>query len=219
MFAGHIGAAMLAKRIEPDVNLGYYVALALLADALLAVFVWMGWEHVMVPPDFATAHYLQFVFPYSHGLAATLLYSSFFFILFWKWPGGCLRAGVAAAVAFASHFVLDALVHVPELPLFGEASLKVGFSLWQNMSMALTLEALLTLVCLVGYLYLPSRRTSTRRKWNVWLGIVTGLLIVVTVAGQSTATQAPPIGILAATWVANVALLAPLYFWLDSRGD
>lgn len=50
-----------------------------------------------------------------------------------------------------SHFVLDGLVHVPELPRLGQNSPKVGLSLWNHMPLKLTIESLMALIGLVLY--------------------------------------------------------------------
>ena len=48
MFAGHIGAALAIGRAERAVNVGVFVAAALLLDFLLWLFVLLGWESVAV---------------------------------------------------------------------------------------------------------------------------------------------------------------------------
>jgi hypothetical protein len=42
MFAGHVGAALAFGRAERRVNVGAFVAAALLLD--IALFVWFGWR-------------------------------------------------------------------------------------------------------------------------------------------------------------------------------
>jgi hypothetical protein len=44
--------------------------------------------------------------------------------------------------AVLSHWVLDLMVHVPELPLGGETAAKVGLGLWNVMPPSLMLEGL-----------------------------------------------------------------------------
>ena len=73
MFAGHIGAALAIGRAERGLNVGLFIAAALLLDFLLWTFVLMGWESVAIPADFAATHQAEFVFPYSHGLLAMQL--------------------------------------------------------------------------------------------------------------------------------------------------
>lgn len=59
------------------------------------------------------------------------------------WVGGRGWATVVVAAAVFSHFLLDFLVHIPELPLLGEASPKVGLGLWNQMPVASVVGILL----------------------------------------------------------------------------
>ncbi len=76
MFAGHIGFALIAARVEPRVNVGVLAAASLLLDLLLWLFVLSGWESVIIPTDFQQTHQPEFVFPYSHGLSASIAWSA-----------------------------------------------------------------------------------------------------------------------------------------------
>ena len=109
MFVGHLGVGLALKRAEPEVNLGLLFFAAMLLDVLLWVFVLLGIEQVHVPPNYEDLHYLLFTFPYSHGLAASLLWTAlaFFlskFILFHgkEWS---TRGALIATAAVFSHFV------------------------------------------------------------------------------------------------------------------
>ena len=72
MLAGHVGAALALARAERRVNPGVFVAAALLADLLLWALVLAGAESVSIPADFARTRQPEFVFPWSHGLLASL---------------------------------------------------------------------------------------------------------------------------------------------------
>jgi hypothetical protein len=76
MLAGHIGAALVIGRAERRINIGAIIFAALLFDSVLWFFVLLGWESVTIPPHFATARQLVFVFPYSHGLLAATICTS-----------------------------------------------------------------------------------------------------------------------------------------------
>ncbi|HSP20090.1 MAG TPA: hypothetical protein VLQ79_11280, partial [Myxococcaceae bacterium] len=75
MFVGHLGVGLALSAGSRRFRLGTLLGAALLLDVLLGVFVLAGWERVIVPPDFAATHYLEFEFPYSHGLVATLVWA------------------------------------------------------------------------------------------------------------------------------------------------
>lgn len=72
MFAGHLGAALAIGRSERRINVGFFVLAALLLDVVLWLFVLLGWESVIIPPTFSATHQPEFVFPFSHGLVASI---------------------------------------------------------------------------------------------------------------------------------------------------
>src|SRR5512139_4173593 len=150
MFAGHVGAALAVGRAERRVNVGVFIAAALLLDALLWLFVLLGWESVAIPYNFASTHQPEFVFPFSHGLAAGLVWSVLAAVAGWaasaRLGSARARASVLIGAAVFSHWLIDALVHQPEMPLAGASSSKVGLGLWQNMPVALAAEALIVVI-------------------------------------------------------------------------
>ena len=155
MFAGHLAVGLALKKVDQRVNLGILFFASLLADFLLGLFVLIGIEQVHVPANFADLHYLTFTFPYSHGLFASLLWSLLAFMFAqWVWRNrGDQKSKIGGVVALAvfSHFVLDWITHIPEMPLLGDSSPKLGLGLWNNLPIALTLETILVLIGLVLY--------------------------------------------------------------------
>lgn len=215
MFAGHVGAALALKRAERRVNLGVLILAALLLDVLLWLFVLAGFEQVIVPADYASRHYVTFVFPYSHSLAASLVWSILAGALTWVatagWVGGRGWATVVVAAAVFSHFLLDFLVHIPELPLLGEASPKVGLGLWNQMPVALMLEVLIT----AGGLLVFLRGVTLGRGRTIGLVGLVVFVTALTVAGMTVAPAPPSIPQVAISSVVGVLLVAAIGGWLD----
>lgn len=124
MFVGHVATGLALKRVSCEVNTGALVLAAMLLDGLLWVFVLLGLEHVVVPPDFSRRHYFTFVFPYSHGLAASLTWSLVAFGVTWlamrragRWR---VKAGVAVALALALELVIalvGTIIYLRTVPL------------------------------------------------------------------------------------------------------
>ena len=56
MFAGHVGAGLAIGSAERRVNVGLFVAAALLLDIVLWLLVLAGCESVAIPSDFARTH-------------------------------------------------------------------------------------------------------------------------------------------------------------------
>jgi hypothetical protein len=116
MGIGHVAVGLGLKRADPALNLGWLLFAAMLPDFLLGWFALAGQETYEAPPGFATGHYLLFTFPWSHGLAADLVWAAAAGLVAWRFTRRW-TASLAIAAAVASHFVLDAIVHVKGLPL------------------------------------------------------------------------------------------------------
>ena len=215
MFAGHIGVALVAGRVEPRVNVGVLAGASLLLDVLLWLFVLIGWESAEIPPDFAATHQPAFVFPYSHGLLAAVGWSVLAGAAALLWshsrPAPIARriAALAMTVVF-SHWLLDALVHRPELPLAGAASPPVGVGLWDHLPAALAIEVATVGVGMVLY-FRTSRLPRARR---LGLGAVVVLVTAFTVAGMTVAPAPPSSAAMAASSLAAIALVCALMGWL-----
>lgn len=212
MFAGHLGIALAAARIEPRVNLGLFGAGSLLLDLLLWMFVLLGWESVIIPADFARTHQPEFVFPYSHGLVASLAWSALaglvLFSLF-SGRGKVCSALVMAGVVF-SHWLLDALVHRPELPITVAGSSYMGFGLWNSMPVALAIEAALVIAGLVIF----SLGTRLRGPKGLALAALILLTLAFTVVGLTLAPPPPSVAAMAGSSLGTIVLVCGLMGWL-----
>ena len=201
MGIGHAAVALGASRVAPRVNAGILIFAAFLADFLLGIFAALGMEQAHVPPDFATRHYLTFTFPYSHGLVALMGWGLLFgAVCCWMKRRDRVRVFWVIAALVFSHFILDGLVHVPELPLLGRDSPKVGLSLWNHMPLELTIESLMALAGLAIYW-----KDGTRGgRWGMAAFVV--LLTGITWT-QLVSTMPPTNSELVPTWI-----IAPLVF-------
>ena len=142
MLVGHLGAGLAAKAAAPKVNLGTLFAASLLLDIILWMFVIVKLEGAVVPPDFETRHALAFNFPWSHSLLGALVWSAAAACV-WAWAkgGGRILAFVPAVIGATvfSHWILDFLVHPPEMPLWGPGAPAVGLAITQPLALYLEL--------------------------------------------------------------------------------
>lgn len=214
MFAGHVGAGLAIARVERRVNVGVFVAAALLLDVVLWLFVLIGWESVALPADVADTHQPGFTFPYSHGLVAafawSLLAGAAGFAGYARFPAQRWRvAGLIAAAVF-SHWLLDALVHRPELPIAGARSPAVGLGLWQSMPIALGVEAAIVLAGLL--IFLPGSALSRGR--SLALASLALLVLAFTALGMTVAPPPPSAQAMAGSSLAVLVLVCALAAWL-----
>jgi hypothetical protein len=214
MFAGHIGAALAIGRAERQVNVGVFITAALLLDLLLWSFVLVGWESVSIPEDFARTRQPAFVFPYSHGLLASLGWSGLAGAAGYLWSrrAGLSGARVAALLAAAlfSHWLLDALVHTAELPLAGVNSEKLGLGLWQRLPVALLVESATVIAGLA--LFMPG--SSLPRARRLSLAALCLFLLTFTVLGMTLAPAPPSSGAMAASSLVTLVVVCALACWL-----
>ena len=215
MFIGHLGVGLALSSRARRFRLGPLLGAALLLDVLLGIFVLAGWEQVVVPPGFATGHFLEFVFPVSHGLLGALIGAGITAALAgagWLMLGRGAAAAWIAGAAVLSHWLCDAVVHVRGLPLLGEDSPHVGLGLWRAMPWALGLELLL----LGGgaVLFLRSRPELSRGRRGVLLAVL-GLLALLQVVAQLAGGAQPGASALAVSWIVQTGVLVLLGLWAD----
>jgi hypothetical protein len=90
--------------------------------------------------------------PYTHSLIAAVLWSVAAVVLS-KWLLGIksISAALWIGAAVFSHWILDLLVHRPDLPIYDD-TMKVGLGLWNCPAIAISLEAALLFVGMILYL-------------------------------------------------------------------
>jgi len=218
MFAGHVGAALAIGRAERRINVGAFIAAALLLDVIFWSFVLLGWESVSIPADFAERHQADFVFPYSHGLIASIAWSVIAAAVF-AWGAqsgaGTWRAAALVAAAVFSHWLLDALTHQPELPLAGADSAKIGFGLWRNIPLALAVEAAIVVAGLAIFL----RGSVLSRGRSLALAALTLVTLAFTVAGMTVAPPPPSAFAMAASSLVTLIVVCALAWWIGRDTD
>ena len=158
MFIGHYGPAFGAKAAMRQIPLWVLFIAVQWMDVVWSVLVLLGIEKVRIVPGLMAGSDLDLYYmPYTHGLAGALLLSAVF--------GGLVaaflrrnRGGVfwiVAACVF-SHWVLDLVVHKPDLWIYD--GVKLGFGLWRWIWISLPLElALLFTGARLYARYVPAR--------------------------------------------------------------
>jgi hypothetical protein len=120
------------------------------------------------------------------------------------------RIAALLATAVFSHWLLDGAVHRPELPLAGATSPKVGLGLWDNLPLALGVEAVVVVVGL--YLFIPGSNLSRAR--SLGLTLLSLLILVFTVLGMTLAPAPPSARAMAGSSLVTTAAVCLLAFWL-----
>ena len=152
MFIGHFAPALLARGITEDApKLGVLFIAAQLVDWVFFTFAIFGIEQLRIVPGITAMNPYDLVFmPYSHSLLATAGWALVFGVV----VGVVLRNMVAAAwgaIVVLSHWLLDLLVHRPDLTIAGGED-KYGLGLWNTPHIEMPLE--IGLVLLAYWLYI-----------------------------------------------------------------
>lgn len=170
MFVGHYGVSFAAKpvgaRAGARVPLWVWFIAVQWMDVVWSVLVLLGIEKLRIIPGFTEANALDLYYmPYTHGLPGSLVLSLLLGAIVALFTSGN-RATTVLLVAAASfsHWVLDLLVHVPDLPLYDNAA-KVGFGLWRHVALSFPLE--LIVLGLGAWLY--ARLTAFTRPYGQYL--------------------------------------------------
>lgn len=164
MFIGHYGIALATKRFDKNLSLGLLFISTQFADILFFTLVLLGIEKMSFVPGITKVSPLDFTYyPYSHGLAASLLWAGLFFMVFRiassKSDSNKNTIALAMGATVFSHFLLDVIVHRADLPLLGGDSYKIGLGLWNYVFASSLIELLIFLSGL--WMYLKSTKGAT----------------------------------------------------------
>jgi len=155
MFIGHWAPALAVASRRKRPGLGTLFIAAQLIDWAFFLFVLVGVEKMRLNPAISAVSPLDlYSMPFTHSLVGALVWSAAFAVLIWL----VLRDGTAGLVAGAvvlSHWLLDLLVHVPDLTIAGSPP-KLGFGLWNYPAIEMPLELAITFGAL--WLYVRARQ-------------------------------------------------------------
>lgn len=210
MFVGHFAIGFAAKAVAPRASLGTLFAAAQFVDLLWPTLLLLGLERVRIAPGITLVTPLDFEhYPISHSLAAVIGWSLAFGLLYYALRGGARVAAVLAALV-ASHWLLDAIVHRPDLPLWPGSSMRVGLGAWDSLPLTFAIE--LALFGLGVWLY--ARTTQASDRIGRWAFV--GLVVFMFGVYVSNLLSPPPPNVQAIAWVGHAQwLLVAWGYWID----
>ena len=170
MFIGHFAPAFVAAALTPEKpRLGLMFIAAQLVDWAFFAFVLIGVEDLRIVPGITAMNPMDlYHYPYTHSLLGSAGFALGFAILVW-FATRDRRASAMAGLVVLSHWLLDLLVHRPDLTFDGNEP-KYGLGLWNYPAIEMPLELLLTFGGLAFFL--------SRTRGPALPGIVLGLLLL-----------------------------------------
>ena len=210
MFLGHLGTGFGAKAAAPKTSLGTLLLAAELADLIWPTLILLGVELVEIQPGATRVTPLDFVhYPISHSLMLTLVWAGLFSGIYLL-ARSYRRGAVVVAVLVLGHWLLDALVHRPDLPLVPGIDLEVGLGIWGSVWGTVLIE--LGIFSIGVWLYVRTTRARDRIG-SLGLWALVGLLLLI-YAGNLLG--GPPPSVEAVAWVGQAHWLVILWgYWVD----
>lgn len=162
MFVGHYATAFAAKAAEPRAPMWTLIAGAQLVDIGWGALVMTGIEHGRIDPTLAGSALVLEYMPFTHSLPAAIAWSLGAallarYALRLVWP-----AAIAIAAVVFSHWLLDLVVHRPDLELYPHGP-KVGFALWDLAVVEQAVE--IGLIAITGIFWSAQRTRAGQQAW------------------------------------------------------
>ena len=210
IFVGHYGVAFAAKPAGPRVPLWVWFIAVQWLDVIWSVLVLTGIEKLLIVPGFTQANPFDLYYmPYTHGLPGSIVLSLVLGgIVALFMPGQRVVTVLLVAAASFSHWLLDLVVHTPDLPLY-DNSAKVGFGLWRHVALSFPLE--LIVLGFGAWLYARATAFASGRGRYVFWGFVIFLAAMQVYANFGPPPSSPQaMGVMALAFYLVLALLAGL---------
>ncbi len=211
MFIGHFAVAFAAKRAAPRTSIGTMFVAAQLADLFWPIFLLLGWEQVRITRNANPFLTLDFTsYPWSHSLAMGVAWGVAFGALYFA-VTRYSRGAIVVALLVPSHWMLDLIVHRPDLPLYPGGAARVGFGLWNNPLATVVVEGIIFVIGVAIYVRSTQPRDRAGR-YGLWA--LAAFLVVLYVVSL---TSPPPPSVTALAWAALIGWPLTLWPWWVNR--
>lgn len=218
MFTGHYSFSFAGKTLdgksggsEKSIPLWLLFLAVQWIDVMWSIFVLLGIEKVRIVPGITASNALDLYYmPYTHSLLGVLCWSVLAYVVCQLVPSlRGRRTGLILAAAVFSHWILDLIVHRPDLALYDSVG-KMGFSLWNYRVAAFALE----MAVLFGGAAMLYRTAAHRGRL---IGFVI-FLAALQVFGTFFFPPPPSDHAAAMTALVSYIVLALVAWWVDQGG-
>ena len=215
MFLGHFAVGFAAKKFHSKPSLGTYFLAAQLLDLLWPTFLLLNIEQAEINHNPANPIPLSFThYPISHSLL-TVVGWGVLFALIYSLVKKNFRTAIFLGLCVISHWLLDLVVHIPDLPLYPGNSSMVGLGLWKSKIGTLVVELVLFAIAVILY------TSSTKVKNKTGIFSTWSLVLFLTVIHLMNTFGPPPPNMNAVAWMGQLQWLIIIWgYWSDAnRGE
>lgn len=211
MFIGHFALGFAAKRWAPRQSLALLIAAPIWNDILWPVLVLLGVERFHIAPGNSAYQPLVFDwYPWSHSLLMDTLWAVLIGLLVWRFTRDA-RGATIVGVLVLSHWVLDFVSHVPDMPLWPGGP-RLGLGLWRSIPATIVVESALYLAGVAIYL------RATRARDRIGSVALWAFILLLAVSYAATSNGAAPPSQNAVVIPGLIAtLVMPLWAWWIDR--
>ncbi len=214
MFIGHFGAGFAGKKFSKSASLGTYFMAAQWIDLIWPILLLLGIEKVEIKPGVSSVTPLDFTYyPFTHSLLGVFIWAILIGTIYYFIKKN-YKTSIILGLLVLSHWFLDLLVHIPDLPVLPGEGLKIGLGLWNSFAATLIVEGLVFTIGL--YLYLKSTKAKNKTGNYSLLGLVIFLAAIYI----SNLIGPPPESPEAIGIVGNAQWLIVIWaYWIDKNRE
>lgn len=210
MFIGHYAAGFAAKRFAPETSLGTLFIAAVWLDLVWPVLLLLGIEQLKIVPGITAVSPFDFAYyPFTHSLTAGIIWSICLGLAYFI----CCRSPLSALVigiAVLSHWFLDAIVHIPDLPLTFTGEERIGLGLWNSALGTILVEGGIFVIG-AGVYFRSTRPLDKTGRYGLFCLMI---LLVMIYAGQFSGAVPPNETVVALTGLSQWLFIL-FAFWVD----
>jgi hypothetical protein len=210
MILGHLAVGFASKKLAPRTSLGTLMVAPILLDLLWPIALMLGLETVRIVPGITMFTPFDFVsYPWTHSLLMACAWGTMYGGDYY-WRNHDLRASTVLVFGVVSHWILDWVVHRPDLQLSTWSEARYGLGLWNYPAATMTIELLMFAGGIAIYLGMTKARDriGTFALWG-FIGVMTLLYF-----GNAFGPPPPDLKSLKifafAEW-----LFVPWVYWID----
>jgi hypothetical protein len=214
MFIGHFGAGFAGKKFSKTASLGTYFMAAQWIDLIWPILILLGAERVEIQPSATAVTPLNFTYyPFTHSLVGVIVWAILFGLVYFIIKKN-IKVSIILGLLVISHWFLDLLVHIPDLPIFPGEGIKVGLGLWNNFMATVLLEILI--FGIGAYLYLSVTKSKNKTGTYSLIGLIAFLILIY----AANLFSPPPDSVEAIGIVGNAQWLIILWgYWIDRNRE